>query len=127
MKINLASIFVDDQKKALEFYTEILGFETKQDIPMGECRFLTVISPEGPDGIELLLEPNTHPAARTYQKTIFEQGIPATSFAAEDVHLEYERLKTQGVEFRTPPTSIETTTIAVFDDTCGNLIQIHQP
>lgn len=126
MKIKLSSIFVDNQDKALKFYTEILGFIKKNDIPLGEDRWLTVVSPEGPDDIELLLEPNSNPAARTYQKAIFEQGIPATAFAVDDIQKEHERMKNLGVVFRTEPTVTGPVTIAVFDDTCGNLIQIYQ-
>lgn len=126
MKINLTSVFVDDQGKALAFYTEILGFIKKMDMPAGEFRWLTVVSPEGPDDIQLLLEPNQNPAAKTYQRAIFEQGIPAASFAVDDVHQEYERMKQLGVEFTMAPTKMGPATIAVFNDTCGNLIQIAQ-
>ena len=126
MKIKLNSVIVDDQDKALKFYTEVLGFVKKNDIPMGEARWLTVVSPQGPDDIELLLEPNSNPAAKTYQKAIFEQGIPLTAFAVDDIHYEYERLKKLDVVFHTEPTRIGEATIAVFDDTCGNLIQLYQ-
>ena len=126
MKIKLTSVLVDDQDKALKFYTEVLGFVKKTEIPVGEFKWLTVVSPEGPDDIELLLEPNNNPAAKTFQQAIFEQGIPATSFFVEDVQKEYERMKTLGVVFRTEPTPTGPVTIAVFDDTCGNLIQLHQ-
>ena len=127
MKIKLCSVFVNDQENALRFYTEVLGFVKKADIPVGEFKWLTVVSPEEPDEIELLLEPNANPAAETYQKAIFEQGIPATSFIVEDIHQEYERFKDLGVVFSSEPTEIEGgPTIAVFDDTCGNLIQIVQ-
>ena len=126
MKIALTSVFVDDQAKALKFYTEALGFIQKTDMPAGEYRWLTVVSPEGSAEIELLLEPNAHPAARAYQKAIFEDGIPATSFASADVQAEYERLLKRGVVFRTKPTQAGPVTIAVFEDTCGNLIQLHQ-
>jgi predicted enzyme related to lactoylglutathione lyase len=114
------------QDKALRFYTEVLGFVKKRDIPLGEARWLTVVSPEEPEGIELLLEPNGNPAAKTYQKAIFEQGIPLTAFAVDDIQKEYARLKKLGVEFTMEPTNMGMTTAAVFDDTCGNLIQIYQ-
>ena len=126
VKITLASVLVDDQDKALRFYTEVLGFVKKQDLPVGAFRFLTVFSPEGPDDIELLLEPNDNPAAKTYQQAIYAQGIPATSFAVDDIQKEYERMTALGVVFRTEPTPAGPVTIAVFDDTCGNLIQLHQ-
>lgn len=126
MKINLTSVLVDDQDKALKFYTKVLGFVKKRDIPVGEFKWLTVVSPEGPDDIELLLEPNNNPAASTYQKAIFEQGIPFTAFAVEDIQKEYERMKRLGVVFHTEPTQMGMATIAVFDDTCGNLIQLYQ-
>lgn len=126
MKINITSVMVDDQDKALKFYTEILGFVKKVDIPVGEARWLTVVSPEGPDDIELLLEPNSNPAvpAKEFQKALFEAGIPATSFAVEDVQKEYERLKALGVVFTAEPTTAGGVSTAVFDDTCGNLIMI---
>lgn len=126
MKIKLSSVLVEDQDKALEFYTEVLGFVKKQDMPAGEFRWLTVVSPEEPDGTELLLEPNDNPAAKAFQKAIFEQGIPLTAFAVDDLQGEYERLKKLGVVFSTEPTRMGHTTIAVFDDTCGNLIQLYQ-
>ena len=126
MKINLTSVMVDDQDKALSFYTEVLGFAKKTEIPMGEARWLTVASPEGPDDIELVLEPMGFPPARTYQKALFEAGIPSTSFAVDDIQKEYERLKTLGVVFTMEPTHMGPATLAVFDDTCGNLIQIAQ-
>jgi catechol 2,3-dioxygenase-like lactoylglutathione lyase family enzyme len=124
MKIQLTSVLVDDQEKALKFYTEVLGFVKKRDFPVGEFKWLTVVSPEGPDDIELLLEPNDNPAARTYQKAIYEQGIAMASFSARDVQAEYERLKGLGVIFSMEPTNIGPTIITVFDDTCGNYIQI---
>jgi len=125
MKIILTTVFVDDQEKALKFYTGILGFVKKNDISAEGYRWLTVVSPDDPDGTELLLEPNSNPVAQAYQKGIFEQGIPAASFGVEDTRAEYERLKAQGVEFTTEPTEVvDGVTIAVFDDTCGNLIQI---
>jgi catechol 2,3-dioxygenase-like lactoylglutathione lyase family enzyme len=126
MKIKLASVLVDDQQRALEFYRDVLGFVGKNDIPMGEARWLTVVSPEGPDDIELLLEPNGNPAAKVFQKALFEQGIPLTAFAVDDVENEYQRLRKLGVEFKTAPTKAGPATIAVLDDTCGNLIQIYQ-
>ena len=126
MKIALSSVMVDDQAKALAFYTEVLGFVKKTDLPAGEARWLTVVSPEGPGDIELLLEPNTHPAAKTYQKAIFEDGIPATSFAAADIQQEYERLTALGVVSRTKRTRTGPVTVAVFETTCANLMQLNQ-
>ena len=126
MKIKLSSVMVDDQDKALQFYTEVLGFVKSKDLPAGEYKWLTVVSPDGPDDIELLLEPNANPAAKTYQKALFEQGIPLTAFAVEDIHDEYERMKRLGVVFSTEPTKTGPVTIAVFEDTCGNLIQLYQ-
>ena len=127
LKIALTSVLVDDQDKALMFYTNVLGFVKKQDVPAGTFRFLTVVSPAGPDDVELLLEPNDNPAARTFQQAIYAQGIPATSFAVDDIQQEYERMTRLGVLFRTEPTPAGPVTLAVFDDTCGNLIQLHQP
>jgi catechol 2,3-dioxygenase-like lactoylglutathione lyase family enzyme len=124
MRINITSVFVDDQAKALDFYTDALGFVKKTDVPAGEFRWLTVVSPEAPDGVELLLEPNDHPAAQAYQKAIVADGIPATSFAVDDVQGEFDRLSAKGVIFVQPPTEMGPVTTAVFDDTCGNLIQI---
>lgn len=126
MIINVAGVYVDDQAKALAFYTEKLGFIKKNDVPVGEDRWLTVVSPERPDGVEFLLEPNGNPVASTYQKGLVEQGIPATSFAVSDIQAEYERLKKLGVEFTMEPTNAGTVTVAIFNDTCGNLIQIAQ-
>jgi catechol 2,3-dioxygenase-like lactoylglutathione lyase family enzyme len=126
MKIKLTSVMVDDQDKALRFYTEVLGFVKKNDIPMGEARWLTVISPDGPDDVELLLEPIGFPPAGIYQKALFEAGIPSTSFAVEDIQKECERMKKLGVAFKTAPTTMGPVTIAVFEDTCGNLIQLAQ-
>lgn len=126
MKITLSSVMVDDQDKAERFYTEVLGFEKKTDIPAGEARWLTVVSPEGSPEIELVLEPNSHPAAKAFQEAIFRDGIPATSFASADVQGEYQRLTSQGVEFHTAPMKVGSVTVAVFDDTCGNLIQLHE-
>ncbi len=124
MKINLTSVFVDDTQKALEFYTQVLGFVKKVHIP--EINWITVASPEEPDGTQLLLEPNENPVASTYQKGLFAQGIPATSFAVEDIDKEYERLARSGVEFTMKPTKGIGAMMAVFNDTCGNLIQMHQ-
>ena len=126
MRISLTSVFVDDQDKALRFYTEVLGFVKKQDFSVGEFKWLTVVSPERPDDIEMLLEPTDNPVARTYQEGIFEQGIAQASFAVEDVQAEYERLKQLGVVFTMAPTSAGGVMQAVFDDTCGNLIHIYQ-
>ncbi len=127
MIINLASLFVDDQRKALQFYTEVLGFVKKHDIPMGEFSWLTVVSPERPDGTELVLEPSNHPAVGPFRAALVEDGIPFTSFAVDDVHKEYERLRGLGVYFTQEPTEMGPVTVATFDDTCGNLIQIaHQ-
>ena len=126
MKIKLSSIFVDDQAKALRFYTEVLGFVKKVDIPVGEARWLTVVSPEEPGGTELVLEPNGNPVALTYQKGIFQQGIPITAFEVSDIHVEYERLKKLGVVFSMDPTNAGAVMVAVFEDTCGNLLQIYQ-
>ena len=126
MKIQLTSVMVDDQEKALSFYTQVLGFVKKRDIPVGEYRWLTVVSPEDPGDVELLLEPNSKPAAKTFQKAIFDQGIPLTAFAVDDIQSEYARLKKLGVEFTMEPTDMGMTSAAVFEDTCGNLIQIYQ-
>ena len=124
MRINLTSVFVDDQAKALAFYTDVLGFLKKTDAPAGEFRWLTVVSPEAPDGVELLLEPNDHPAAQAYQQALVADGIPATSFAVDDVRAEFDRLSAAGVTFVQPPTAMGPVTTAILDDTCGNLIQI---
>ena len=126
MKIKLSSVLVDDQDKALRFYTKKLGFVKKMDAPAGKFRWLTVISPEGPEDLQLLLEPNAHPAAKAYQEAIFRDGIPATSFMVDDIQKEYERLKKLGVKFTMEPTKVTGSTIAVLDDTCGNLIQLTQ-
>ena len=126
MKIKLTSVMVDDQDKALKFYTEVLGFIKKTDVPVGQFKWLTVVSPEAPDGVELLLEPNDNPAARVYQKALLEQGIPATSFAVADLQKEYQRLQELGVTFQMAPTAMGPVTVAVFVDTCGNLIQLAQ-
>jgi catechol 2,3-dioxygenase-like lactoylglutathione lyase family enzyme len=124
MRINLASVLVDDQDKALKFYTEVLGFVKKVEIPMGEHRWLTVVSPEDPDGTQLVLEPDGHPAAGPFKRALMEDGIPFTSFAVDDVRAEYERLRAAGVRFTQEPAEMGPVTTAVFDDTCGNLIQI---
>ncbi len=126
MRIKLSSVFVDDQDKALKFYTEVLGFVKKVDMPVGEFKWLTVVSPDELDGVELLLEPSDNPAAKTFKEAIFKQGIPATAFVVEDVEKEYERMKDLGVVFRLEPTRMDVITLAVFDDTCGNFIQIYQ-
>ena len=122
--INLASIHVDDQAKALAFYTDVLGFQLKNDVPLGEHRWLTVVSPEHPDGVELLLEPDDHPAAKAYMQALVADGIPATSFAVPDVQAAYEELRSRGVRFVQPPTPMGPVTTAVLDDTCGNLVQL---
>ena len=124
MIINLMSIHVNDQQKALEFYTSVLGFEAKHDIPLGEYRWLTVVSPERPDGVELVLEPDDHPAAKAYTAALVEDGIPITSFAVDDAVAETERLKRRGAVFVQEPLSQGPVTTAILDDTCGNLIQI---
>ncbi len=126
MKIKLTSVFVEDQEKALRFYTDILGFVKKQDIPVGDFRWLTVVSAEGPDDVELLLEPNDNPAASAYQQALIEQGIPLAAFAVDDIQVEYERLKGLGVTFRSEPLAAGPTMMTMFEDTCGNLIQIYQ-
>src|SRR5687768_8276142 len=124
MRINLASVPVDDQEKALRFYTEVLGFVKKNDIPLGEHRWLTVVSPEDPDGPELVLEPDAHPAAPPFKHALVADGIPFTSFAVDDVQATFERLTKRGVRFTQEPTEMGPVTTAVLDDTCGNLIQI---
>ena len=126
MKIKLASVLVDDQDQALTFYTKVLGFVKKRDMPTGKFTWLTVVSPEGPDDVELLLEPNENPAAKMFQAALFQQGIPLTAFAVDDIHQEYERLKRLGVAFQTKPTPIWPITVAIFDDTYGNLIQLYE-
>ncbi len=127
MKIKLTSVFVDDQDKALEFYTKMLGFVKKQDIPLGKFKWLTVASPDEPNGTELLLEPNDNSAAKTFQQAIHQQAIPAASFFVDDIQSEYEKLKKRGVKFTMEPTKVPGSSIAMFDDTCGNLLQIVQP
>ena len=124
MRINLTSVSVDDQQKALRFYTETLGFRLKHNIPLGEHSWITVVSEEAPEGTELVLEPAEHPAVRRYRAALVEDGIPFTSFAVDDLEAEYERLVARGVRFVQPPTDLGSVITAVFDDSCGNLIQI---
>jgi catechol 2,3-dioxygenase-like lactoylglutathione lyase family enzyme len=124
MRINLASVLVDDQAKALRFYTEVLGFVKKTEVPLGEHAWLTVVSPDDPDGVELVLEPDSHPAVRPFKTALVEDGIPFTSFAVDDVQAEYDRLVALGVTFTQPPTDMGPVVTAVLDDTCGNLIQL---
>lgn len=124
MRINLTSVFVDDQRKALAFYTEVLGFKKYRDIPLGEDSWLTVVAPSSPDGPELLLEPSGHPAVGPFRAALAEDGIPSAQFAVDDVDAEYKRLVAAGVRFTVEPTDLGPAVIAVFDDTCGNLIQI---
>lgn len=126
MRIYVTSVFVDDQSKALTFYTDVLGFRKKHDIPLGEHSWLTVVSPENPEGTELLLEPDVHPAAKAYKQALVEDGIPCASFAVDDVPAEHTRLSGLGVRFTQPPLDMGNVVTAVFDDTCGNLIQIVQ-
>jgi predicted enzyme related to lactoylglutathione lyase len=127
MKIKLTSVSVSDQDKALKFYTEVLGFVKKNDISLGEAKWLTVVSPSEPNGTELLLEPNAHyPAMKALKEALVKDGIPFTAFQVDDIQKEYARLKELGVEFTMEPTNMGMTTVAVFDDTCGNLIQIYQ-
>jgi predicted enzyme related to lactoylglutathione lyase len=126
MKIKLTSIYVDDQDKALRFYTEVLGFAKKADFSQGPFRWLTVFSPEEPDGTELQLAKNDNPAAKAYQQAIFQQGQPAAMFYTDDVQADYERIKAHGAEFTTPPTDVTASKIAMLNDTCGNLIQLTQ-
>jgi catechol 2,3-dioxygenase-like lactoylglutathione lyase family enzyme len=126
MKIKLVSALVDDQEKALTFYTSVLGFIKKTDIPLGEHRWLTVVSKEEPDGVELVLEPMAFAPAKVYQQELYKAGIPATAFLVDDTEAEYNRLKNAGVSFSIPPTQMGVTILAVFDDTCGNNIQIYQ-
>jgi catechol 2,3-dioxygenase-like lactoylglutathione lyase family enzyme len=126
MRIKLTSIMVDDQNKALKFYTDVLGFRKKHEIPVGEYKWLTVTSPEGPDDLELSLEPNANPAGKTFQQAMFAQSIPLAAFETADIQKEYARLKSRDVVFTREPTSMGPVTIAVFSDTCGNLIQLYQ-
>jgi catechol 2,3-dioxygenase-like lactoylglutathione lyase family enzyme len=124
MKIGLTSVFVDDQRKALAFYTDVLGFEKRRDVPIGSDAWLTVVSPDSPDGPELLLEPAGHPAVKPYRDALREDGIPLAQFSVDDVESEHSRLTKLGVTFTQPPTDVGPAVIAVFDDTCGNLIQL---
>ncbi|MBO2450249.1 VOC family protein [Actinomadura barringtoniae] len=126
MRISLASVMVDDQDKALSFYTDVLGFVKKHDIPMGGARWISVVSPDVPDGTELVLEPSGHPAVKPFKEALVADGIPFTSFSVDDVKAEHERLRGLGVRFTQEPTEMGAVTTAVFDDTCGNLIQMHQ-
>ena len=126
MRINLVSVLVDDQDKALRFYTQVLGFRKKRDIPLGEHRWITVTASEDPNGIELVLEPDGHPAARAFKEALVLDGIPFTSFAVDDMAKEFKRLRQAGVRFTQEPAEMGPVTTAVFDDTCGNLIQIAQ-
>jgi catechol 2,3-dioxygenase-like lactoylglutathione lyase family enzyme len=123
-RINITSVFVDDQDKALRFYTDVLGFEKKNEIPLGDARWLTVVSPDDPNGTELLLEPDGHPAVGPFKQALQEDGIPFTSFAVDDANAEFERLRARGVRFTQEPVDMGPVTTAVLDDTCGNLIQI---
>ncbi len=127
MRITLSSVMVDDQDKALRFYTGVLGFVKKEDIPMGEFRWLTVVSPEGVDGVELVLEPMGFPPAKIYQRALFDAGIPLTAFVTKDIRGEYKRLQARGVKFRGEPTNMGPVTAVLFEDTCGNLISLVQP
>jgi predicted enzyme related to lactoylglutathione lyase len=127
MRIKLTSIMVDDQEKGLQFYTDVLGFKKKHDIPVGEYRWITVVSPEGPGDVELALEPNANPAGRAFQQAMFAQGIPLAAFEVSDIAAECGRLSERGVAFTRPPTPAGPVTIAVLVDTCGNLIQLYQP
>lgn len=124
MRINITSVLVDDQDKALAFYTDVLGFVKKVEVPVGGAKWLTVVSPDEPDGTELLLEPDAHPAVQPFKQALVEDGIPFTQFAVDDVHAEFERLRGLGVRFTQQPAAMGDVTTAVFDDTCGNLIQI---
>jgi catechol 2,3-dioxygenase-like lactoylglutathione lyase family enzyme len=126
MRIVVSSVLVDDQEKAIRFYTDVLGFVKKADVPMGEARWLTVVAPDDPNGTELVLEPDGHPAAGPFKRALVADGIPFTSFGVDDVQAEYERLQAAGVEFTQPPVEMGPVRTAVFDDTCGNLIQIAQ-
>jgi catechol 2,3-dioxygenase-like lactoylglutathione lyase family enzyme len=127
MKIKLTSVMVDDQEKALRFYTDVLGFVKRRDFPVGEYRWISLISPEGPPDVELALEPNANPAGKAFQAAMLEQGIPVAAFEVSDIHEEFRRLKQRGVVFTIEPTQAHAITLAIFADTCGNLIQIYQP
>jgi catechol 2,3-dioxygenase-like lactoylglutathione lyase family enzyme len=127
MRIKLTSVMVDDQDRALRFYTEVLGFQKKHEIPIGQYKWLTVVSPDGPDDLELSLEPNANPAGKTFQQAMFAQSIPLAAFEVPDIAAEYARLTALGVVFTSEPVNMGPVTIAVFSDTCGNLIQLYQP
>ena len=124
MRIKLTSVLVDDQEKALDFYTRVMGFQKKMEVPLGEHRWLTVVSPGDPDGTQLVLEPDAHPAAKPFKAALVSDGIPFASFTVDDVQREFERLRALGVDFTQEPAQMGSVTTAVFDDTCGNLIQI---
>jgi catechol 2,3-dioxygenase-like lactoylglutathione lyase family enzyme len=124
MRINLTTVYVDDQRAALDFYVDVLGFKKRRDVPVGDHSWLTVVSPESPDGPELLLEPAGHPAVKPYRDALVEDGIPLAQFAVDDIEAEFARLTGKGVVFTQPPTDIGAAVFAVFDDTCGNLIQL---
>ncbi|MES2695981.1 MAG: VOC family protein [Verrucomicrobiota bacterium] len=126
MKIKLNSIFVENQDRAIDFYTRVLGFKKSKDIPMGEFRWIALVSPEGHSDVELVLEPNANPTAKTYQEGLFQQGIPITAFEVDDIEADAKRLKKAGVKFTMDPTPAGTVKLAIFADTCGNLIQIYQ-
>jgi catechol 2,3-dioxygenase-like lactoylglutathione lyase family enzyme len=127
MRITLTSVLVDDQAKALDFYTRVLGFRKKTEVPLGDHAWLTVVSPDAPDGVELVLEPDQHPAARTFKAALVADGIPFTAFSVDDVEAEHARLVSEGVVFTQPPAAMGPVVTAVLDDTCGNLIQIVSP
>jgi predicted enzyme related to lactoylglutathione lyase len=127
MRINLSSVMVEDQEQALKFYTEKLGFKKKTDMSVGEYRWLTVTSPDGPEGVELVLEPMGFPPARDYQRALYNAGIPITAFISKDIHKEYQQLKARGVKFRSEPQTMGATTSVLFEDTCGNLVNLVQP
>ena len=127
MRIKLTSIMVDEQEKGLRFHTEVLGFKKKHDIPVGEYRWITVTSPDGPGDVELALEPNANPAGKAFQEAMFSQGIPIAAFEVADIAGEFSRLTAKGVAFTRPPAPAGPVTLAVFADTCGNLIQLYQP
>ena len=127
LTIAVTSVFVDDQEKALALYADVLGFVKKRDLPLGAARWLSVVSPAAPDGVELLLEPNDNPISRTYRQAVHDAGIPVTTFATDDIHKEYRRMTELGVTFTGPPARTGEVTGAVFDDACGNLIGLFQP
>jgi catechol 2,3-dioxygenase-like lactoylglutathione lyase family enzyme len=127
MRIKLTSVMVDDQEKAVRFYTDVLGFQKKRDFPVGEYRWITLASPEGPNDLELALELNANPAGKTFQQAMFSQGIPIAAFEVGDIAAEFARLSARGVAFTQSPTSAGPVKFAVFADTCGNLIQLYQP